>query len=140
MQHRGDFTLVHGSPREPIWEYLLSAPIARENFAYFETKYCMVGHSHVPLLFEYLDQTDSCLHNQLPTELSLQSLKGRLIINPGGVGQPRDGDPRSSYALIDIDKLTISHYRIPYDISVTQQKMSTLGLPTRLITRLNYGI
>ena len=137
---RGDFTLVHGSPREPIWEYLVSVQSATENFARFETRYCLVGHSHIPMLFEYLDQTGICEHSQLPDELSLQAARGRLIINPGGVGQPRDGDPRASYALIDSEEGIISHYRIAYDIAATQEKMTSLGLPARLATRLSYGL
>ncbi|MEE9400722.1 MAG: metallophosphoesterase, partial [Dehalococcoidia bacterium] len=65
--------------------------------------------------------------------------ENRLIINPGGVGQPRDGDPRASYAIYDSADSVIWHYRVPYEINITQQKMTEYGLPSRLITRLSYG-
>jgi len=95
---QGDFALVHGSPRQPIWEYILSVDDARDNFNYFDTKFCLVGHSHVPLIFR-CDNTGACLGARLPQEIRLGSQGFRLIINPGGVGQPRDGDPRASYAI-----------------------------------------
>ena len=66
--------------------------------------------------------------------------ENRLIINPGGVGQPRDGDPRASYAIYDDEARSISHYRIPYDIDATQARMLEYGLPNRLAARLSYGI
>ena len=133
-----DFTLVHGSPREPIWEYVLSIQTANANFAYFDTKFCLVGHSHVPLIFD-LDQDDLCQLRQLPSELLLRQEEKRLIINCGGVGQPRDRDPRASYAIFDDDQGIIYHYRVEYDISTTQQKILEAGLPPRLANRLSYG-
>lgn len=135
---QGDFTLAHGSPREPIWEYILSAQTATINFDYFDTKFCLVGHSHVPLIFD-LDRNGASLIHQLPGEFSLKQGKKRLIINCGGVGQPRDRDPRASYAIVDNDQEIIYHYRIDYDILTTQQKMQKAGLPSRLIDRLSYG-
>ena len=134
-----DFTLVHGSPREPIWEYLLSTTIARISFDYFQTRFCLVGHSHVPLVFEFMDASEDCVLHQLPLEQPLSLARNRLIINPGGVGQPRDGDPRASYALYDSDNRVVWHYRVPYDIGTTQKKMREYGLPSRLATRLSYG-
>jgi len=136
---RGDFTLVHGSPREPIWEYLLSTTSARENFACFQSQFCLVGHSHVPLIFEY-SEDGACSLSQFPAGGVLGLAENRLIINPGGVGQPRDGDPRASYAIYDSEAGTISLYRIPYNIGVTQARMVEYGLPVRLVARLNYGM
>jgi diadenosine tetraphosphatase ApaH/serine/threonine PP2A family protein phosphatase len=132
-----DFTLVHGSPREPIWEYILSTRSAQENFACFDTRFCLIGHSHAPLFFE-LDQGGLCQSRQLPGDLSLKEEK-RLIINCGSVGQPRDGDPRASYAILDTEESIIHHYRIDYNISLTQQGMREAGLPPRLIDRLSLG-
>ena len=136
--HQDDFTLAHGSPREPIWEYILSTQTAKANFAYFDTRFCLIGHSHVPLIFD-LDQANLCQLHQLPGELFLKQEENRLIINCGGVGQPRDGDPRASYAILDDEKGVIYHYRVHYDISTTQQKMVKAGLPLRLANRLSYG-
>ena len=136
--YQDDFTLAHGSPREPIWEYVVSNQTAEANFAYFDTRFCLIGHSHVPLIFD-LDQNGSCQLLQLPAELFLKQEEKRLIINCGGVGQPRDGDPRASYAILDNDQGIIYHYRVEYDISATQQKMIAAGLPSRLVNRLSYG-
>ncbi len=137
--HRSDFTLVHGSPRDPIWEYLLSTSVAKGNFACFQSQFCLVGHSHVPLVFEY-NETGACLFNEFPADTVLRLAKNRLIINPGGVGQPRDGDPRASYAIYDSEAGSITHYRIPYDIGATQERMMKYKLPMPLVARLSYGV
>jgi predicted phosphodiesterase len=133
----GDFTLVHGSPREPIWEYVLSTQAARANFDCFDSRFCLIGHSHSPLLFE-LDAKDSCRLDQLPEQLSLKT-ESRFIINCGSVGQPRDGDPRASYAVIDTEQESLRHCRVKYDFKVTQEKMLDAGLPVRLASRLSVG-
>lgn len=137
--HEGNFTLVHGSPREPIWEYVLSVDSARVNFSRFDTRFCLIGHSHIPLVFTTTEPTGECALNDLGEKLSLRTKKQRLIINPGGVGQPRDGDPRASYAIYDSKTGVLYHHRVQYDMSLTQQKMRERGLPERLATRLSYG-
>ncbi len=133
----GDFTLAHGSPREPIWEYVLSTQAAKANFGCFDSRFCLIGHSHSPLLFE-LDAKDSCRLHQLPEELSLRT-GSRFIINCGSVGQPRDGDPRASYAIIDTETETLWHHRVKYDFKVTQEKILDADLPVRLASRLSVG-
>ncbi len=135
---RGDFTLVHGSPRQPIWEYLLSVDDARDNFSYFDTNFCLVAHSHVPLIFGQ-DKGGKYFTAKIPNAIRLGYENHRLIINPGGVGQPRDGDPRASYALYDSEAQIMYHYRVNYDITVTQKKMMEHKLPLPLVLRLNYG-
>jgi len=132
------FTLVHGSPREPIWEYIISTGIARQNFNFFPSPYCLVGHSHLPLVFK--EEADSCTYSRLGANIGLVLGESRLIINPGGVGQPRDGDPRASYAIYDSDSNMIRLYRIPYDIIAIQNKMIAKGLPIRLAVRLQHGM
>jgi predicted phosphodiesterase len=136
---RDNITLVHGSPREPIWEYLLSISSARQNFTYFQSQFCLIGHSHVPLVFE-LDETGECIFIDFPTEGVLKLAEKRLIINPGSVGQPRDGDPRANYAIFDNESMSIIHYRIPYDIGATQTRMVANGLPKQLMERLSFGL
>ena len=136
---KGDFTLVHGSPRQPIWEYLKSVSIAKENFDYFQSQFCLVGHSHMPMVFKY-DENDTCSSSHFTSNIGLALGKNRLIINPGGVGQPRDGDPRASYAIYDDETGMIRLYRVPYDISLTQTKMVRHNLPMRLMARLSQGI
>jgi diadenosine tetraphosphatase ApaH/serine/threonine PP2A family protein phosphatase len=135
--HMGDFTLVHGSPREPIWEYVLSAQAAKANFRAFDFRFCLIGHSHSPLLFE-IDSRNSCRERKLPEQLSLKT-ETRFIINCGSVGQPRDGDPRASYAIIDTAQEVLWHHRVEYDFKATQEKMLDADLPTRLASRLSVG-
>lgn len=135
---KDNFTLVHGSPREPVWEYLLSTSSAKENFAYFKSQFCLVGHSHVPLVFRY-GETGACSFSQFSTDVKLVLAKSRLIINPGAVGQPRDGDPRASYAIYDSETKLVRLYRVTYDISATQARMMEHRLPMRLVSRLSYG-
>jgi predicted phosphodiesterase len=137
--NKDDFTLVHGSPREPIWEYVLSISGARENFAYFKTKFCLLAHTHVPAAFSY-DEGGACSFRQFVPEKELVPEKERLIINPGAVGQPRDGDPRASYAIYDSDKNKFWLYRVPYDITATQARMVEKKLPMRLVARLSHGV
>jgi len=135
----GDFTLVHGSPRDPIWEYLKSTDVARENFAYFKTQFCLVGHSHLPLAFSD-SESGVCSSSQFSTDIGLTLGKNRLIINPGGAGQPRDGNPRASYAIYDSEIRRVKLYRVPYDIRATQDRMVARGLPMRLVVRLSHGV
>ena len=135
----GDFTLAHGSPREPIWEYLVSIHVAKVSFKHFQTKFCLVGHSHVPLVFESLAADGDCTVHEFPIDAPLTLDGNRLIINPGGVGQPRDSDPRASYAIYDSDHKVVWHHRVPYDVASTQQRMREYGLPYGLAARLSHG-
>jgi diadenosine tetraphosphatase ApaH/serine/threonine PP2A family protein phosphatase len=135
---KDDFTLVHGSPREPTWEYILSLSAAKENFAYFKSKFCLVCHSHVPLIFK-LGKDGSCSFSHFSPGVALGLSEERLIINPGAVGQPRDGDPRASYAIYDSESNQIELRRVHYDIAATQAKMMEHRLPMRLVARLSHG-
>jgi predicted phosphodiesterase len=132
-----DFTLVHGSPRKPIWEYVLSTKTAKENLNSFFTSYCLVGHSHLTQLFEC---NDSCSYEKMFSGTVVNLGQKRLIINPGSVGQPRDNDPRTSYSIFDSAFKTITFYRVEYDIPAVQARMAKAGLPARLINRLENGV
>lgn len=134
----GNFTLAHGSPREPIREYIRSDVTARENLAYFKTSFCLVGHSHVPSVFE-CDEAGNARFGALDDNAVLMLAEKRLIINPGSVGQPRDGDPRAGYAIYDSEACLVTHYRIPYDVAATQSRMREYGLPESLVKRLGFG-
>ena len=131
--------LVHGSPRDPLWEYVMSLSVALINFDYFRSKYCLVGHSHMPLVFK-LGEDGHCINLPLSESVGVVLGKHKMIINPGGVGQPRDGDPRASYAIYDSEAKVIRLHRVPYDIKLTQQKMVKRNLPVRLISRLEKGL
>ncbi len=134
----GPFTLAHGSPRDPLWEYLFSTTLARANLAAFSTPYCLVGHTHVPLVFR---ESEGGMEVIVPGDGTVMELDGRrAILNPGGVGQPRDGDPRASGALLDTTAGTVTWRRTPYAVGVTQQAMRTAGLPQRLVDRLEQGL
>lgn len=131
------FTLVHASPRQPVWEYILDAYTAAVNFSYFDTAYCLVGHTHVPGAFE---QENNRILVRQPDYGQPQTLpESRRIINPGSVGQPRDSDPRAAYALLDPETLSWEYRRVEYPIAQTQEQMQEVGMPEKLITRLAYG-
>jgi diadenosine tetraphosphatase ApaH/serine/threonine PP2A family protein phosphatase len=133
-----EFTLAHGSPRDPLWEYLYSTGLARANLDAFETPYCLVGHTHVPLVFR---ESDGRIETIVPRDGTTIELDDRrAIVNPGGVGQPRDGDPRAAAAILDTEARTVSWRRVTYPIQATQQAMRDVGLPQRLISRLELGL
>jgi len=134
-----NFTLVHASPRDPVWEYVVSPDVAGENLPYFKSLLCLVGHTHKPAVFRYQENGD-CSLDQFPDEGGLALGQSRLMLNPGGVGQPRDGDPRASYAIYDSESRMTSLYRVAYDIATTQAKMLKYRLPAGLIARLSYGL
>ncbi|MBI2957720.1 MAG: metallophosphoesterase family protein [Chloroflexi bacterium] len=131
------FTLVHGSPRDPVWEYLSSPGQASENLAMFTTPHCLVGHTHVPVVFR-CGQDATCAKVSYD-ESSLMLGTDRVVINPGSIGQPRDGDPRASYAILDVERGVARNFRVEYDVALTQGKMLKAGLPDRLIRRLSFG-
>jgi diadenosine tetraphosphatase ApaH/serine/threonine PP2A family protein phosphatase len=137
----GDFTLSHGSPRHPIWEYIIYTSTAQTNFDFFDTPYCLAGHTHTPVVFRLQDRDGEELCEPLaPSHAKALILnEGRYIINPGSVGQPRDGDPRASYAILDTEALSVEHRRVGYPVEETQAKMMERNLPLRLVLRLGYG-
>jgi predicted phosphodiesterase len=130
--------LAHGSPRQPIWEYLLDTRTAFENFDYFETPYCFVGHSHLPVVFR-LENNKRTTDLSIPEVNSSLKMVPRTICNPGSVGQPRDRDPRAAYAVFDSDRQTWNLRRVPYAIHEVQERMRAAGLPPRHIQRLSAG-
>jgi diadenosine tetraphosphatase ApaH/serine/threonine PP2A family protein phosphatase len=135
----GDFTLAHGSPRSPIWEYLLSSAVAKVSFLHFSTLACLVGHTHVPVRFRDNPASGQCRVYASQEGEVFTLGQEREIINPGGIGQPRDGDPRAAYLLLDAEKRTFEHRRVAYDVAATQEKMRAADLPRRLIARLEFG-
>ena len=130
-------TLAHGSPRNPIWEYILSPHSAAANFAAFDTSACLIGHSHIPLIF--VQEEDGAVTTLLPEHGDRWLAKGKFIHNPGSVGQPRNYDPRASYVIYDDEENTWGFYRVPYDIEPVQDRIMALGIPARQATRLRTG-
>ncbi|MSQ14206.1 MAG: metallophosphoesterase [Dehalococcoidia bacterium] len=136
---RAPFTLVHGSLRDPVWDYFepssMSLHQMAEAFQIQKTPFCLVGQSHVPLVcverglrFGLLQEGDLLLETDT-----------RLVVNPGSVGQPRDGDPRASYLLYEAEGRRLLHRRIAYDVAAVQSKMRRVGLPEPLAARLGVG-
>jgi predicted phosphodiesterase len=131
---REDILLVHSTPKEPEeWHYLLTLWDAEMNFHCFENKYCFLGHSHYPFIIVKLTSGELVTYKERISKGQTE----RYIMNVGSVGQPRDGDPRASYAIVDDEKMEI--VRVPYDIEVVQNKMKKAGLPSLLIERLSEG-
>jgi len=131
-------TLTHGSPRHPVWEYLLDTSTALINFDYFETDFCFVGHTHLPVFYHLLDGRN-LVEVDIPKPNTGRKMTPRMIVNPGSVGQPRDRDPRAAYAIYDPDELSWDYYRVTYDIPAVQARMIAAGLPQRHIKRLTSG-
>ena len=145
-----DILITHASPREPVWEYILTPTIALENFAAFDESICFVGHTHKPAIFRWRlseafpeDGTPATVHYLQSTVGSgvhlTTSPSQRLIVNPGSVGQPRDNDARAAYALFDTEERIWRQERVAYPIELTQNQMREAGLPKRLSDRLSFG-
>jgi len=132
-----DVELVHGSHRQPIWEYVTSTATARANLALLEQPIGLHGHTHVPVA--WIDTAGDVRGRRVADgdELSLDGLPA--LINPGSVGQPRDGDPRASYLLLDPAVGRVSWHRVAYDIGAVQAAMREAGLPGSLAARLAAG-
>lgn len=135
----GPYTLAHGSPREPIWEYILDPLIAALNFPHFETPYCLVGHTHTPVIYELMNEMGETEAHSPSYRKPLQLNGRRQIINPGSVGQPRDSNPDAAYAVLEVEKGVWEHRRIPYNIHAVQSRMKKADMPERLIARLEHG-
>jgi diadenosine tetraphosphatase ApaH/serine/threonine PP2A family protein phosphatase len=133
----GDVTLVHGSPRDPIWEYVFTEPVARPSFDAFDTSWCLHGHTHYPAAW-ILDGADVSLRQPEHGEM-VRLDEGRLLVNPGSVGQPRDGDPRASAIVLDTERGTLTWLRVPYPIAEVQAAMRAARLPAMLVERLEWG-
>ena len=141
VRRDGELTAVHGSPRDPIWEYVASRSIAESNFDSFETRLCLFGHTHLPIAYRMVDGSVEAVPG-LPDDV-VDVGTDRALLNPGSVGQPRDGLPDAAYAILELDDAAgggrMSFHRVGYDIDSTQRLMQEAGLPARLVERLRYG-
>lgn len=128
----GRHRVVHGSPRDPIWEYILDEFQAAEILLELGARYCFFGHTHLPRIF-----TDS--GEEVPEESDWIELPASALINPGSVGQPRDGNPNAAFAVVDLSRPAVRFERVPYDIATTQAKIRDAGLPEVEAARLALG-
>lgn len=134
------FTVTHGSVRDPIWEYIDDRRTAYANFRHFEERICWFGHSHLPTLYieNGGDVQGGFLGAGAVVSLSPQE---RYLINPGSVGQPRDGDWRLALAVYAVENGNerVAFHRLEYDVARTQQQMKAANLPAHLYNRLELG-
>lgn len=137
-EENAPFTLVHGSPRDPVWEYLLTVEAAYANLDHFSTPGCVVGHSHLQFFFAVSERGVPPAPTPVNEPVELPAAD-RFFVNPGSIGQPRDGDPRAAYAILDWERGTVTFRRVPYDIASTQGRMMDAGLPRPLVERLSFG-
>jgi predicted phosphodiesterase len=134
----GEVSLAHGSPRDPIWEYVMNALTARINLGFFSTPWCFIGHSHMQVVFQQCARRDSVDIVVLPPGEGYE-LTERAILNPGSVGQPRDRNPRAAYALFYPEKKIWEPRRVEYDIQAVKTRILEAGLPPRHAERLAGG-
>ena len=130
--------LFHASPRDPVWEYVLSAEAAHVALELTESPLVLVGHSHVPLA---ITLQEGVLDGGLaPDGTDVPLAPGRRLLNPGSVGQPRDGDPRAAWLLLDFEAGVASFRRVAYPVERTQEEVHERGLPDALAQRLAHGL
>jgi predicted phosphodiesterase len=130
--------LYHGSARDPIWEYVLDDEGARATLELADSPIILVGHSHVAL--RIVQSEDELSGGTAPAGTELELGGVRVLLNPGSVGQPRDGDPRAAYLVLDLDAQRASFHRVEYDVERTQREMREAGLPEMLAARLELGL
>ncbi len=132
--------LVHGSHREPLWEYVTSQSIARANLAVLApgTSIGLHGHTHVPVAFVEEDGGLAVVRGRPGTVLELAGR--RALVNPGSVGQPRDGDADASYLIWEPEGQRVTWHRVPYDVAGVQRAVRDAGLPSSLAARLAVGL
>jgi predicted phosphodiesterase len=136
---RRDPALYHASPRDPVWEYVLWADQAEENLAAQAARVSLIGHSHVALYFVAPDEDADVRGAQGEAGSSLEVGEGRWLINPGSVGQPRDGDPRAAWMELDTEAWTVTYRRNGYEIERAAEAIAEAGLPEHLAARLFVG-
>jgi diadenosine tetraphosphatase ApaH/serine/threonine PP2A family protein phosphatase len=137
----GELTAVHGSPRDPVWEYITGPGVAAANFDAYETRLCLFGHTHLPVVYRSVDGGVEATPGLPGTASPLGG--DRALLNPGSVGQPRDGLRDAAYGILTLNGMpgedSFEFRRVRYDIERTQRLMREAGLPGRLAERLSYG-
>lgn len=134
----GPVALFHASPRDPIWEYVITGEQARAALDECPARIVMIGHTHLAGAWR-LGEDGRLDGGLVRGEETLSLETGRWLINPGSVGQPRDLDPRASWAILDMDALTLRFRRTPYDVPGAQNAIQAAGLPADLGARLAEG-
>jgi predicted phosphodiesterase len=134
----GEVGLYHASPRDPVWEYVLSALLAELCLDAMPERVGLIGHSHVALAFvRHEGELATGEPRREGTQLNVSS--GEWLLNPGSVGQPRDGDPRAAWLLLDLDDGSVAYRRTSYDVAGAASAIRAARLPASLAERLEYG-
>jgi predicted phosphodiesterase len=129
--------LFHGSARDPVWEYVITSEAALATLLLTEEQLVLVGHSHAAL---HVALRGTELEGAASPDGTVLGLgEARWVLNPGSVGQPRDGDPHAAYLVLDLAAGAASFRRVPYDVERTQAEMRAAGLPEPLAARLELG-
>lgn len=136
---RHEIGLYHGSPRDPVWEYVVSDALAELALDAQAERVAAVGHSHVALVFRRAEGESAVGAARGDGAEATLSPGDRWLLNPGSVGQPRDGDPRAAWLLLDLDAGTAHWHRTPYDVAGAQAAINDAGLPSPLAERLAVG-
>jgi diadenosine tetraphosphatase ApaH/serine/threonine PP2A family protein phosphatase len=138
---RAEVALFHASPRDPVWEYVLSIEQATDCLKLQPKRIALIGHSHVALYFSGPDSNGNgdVRGVQALDGASLDFGEDRWLVNPGSVGQPRDGDPRAAWLELDTDGWTANYHRVEYDIELAAKAITDAGLPKHLGDRLYVG-
>jgi predicted phosphodiesterase len=138
---RDSIGLFHASPRDPVWEYVLSGEQAEASMDANPQPIGLIGHSHVALFFNRSSaEGEGEVRGAEAGDRTLLDLNaGEWLINPGSVGQPRDGDPRAAWLELDTEQMTATFHRVPYEIERAAKPIAEAGLPSRLATRLYTG-
>lgn len=134
-----NITLVHGSPRDPVWGYITDGEEAKNSLNLITTPICFMGHTHIPIIYRKPWDDYRMLEEWPRVNSDLSLTLDQMFINPGSVGQPRDEDPRAAYVMIDTDSMTFTFRRAQYDVAATQKLMRNYKFPNRLIRRLRFG-
>jgi len=138
---RAGFGLFHASPRDPVWEYVLSIEQAEAGLNAQKERICLIGHSHISLFFTRpASNRPTYAHGAQAGDGALLDIdSGEWLINPGSVGQPRDSDPRAAWLELDDEEWTARFHRVPYDIEAAAAAIRAAGLPPSLADRLGAG-
>ena len=136
-----EVALYHASPRDHVWEYVLWPEQAGECIQRQAKRIALIGHSHIALCFRAADDgdVDATEGAQVSAGTKLDVAEGRWLLNPGSVGQPRDGDPRAAWLELDTDAWTATYHRVDYEIERAAESIAAAGLPEHLGKRLFVG-
>ncbi len=131
--------LSHASPRDPIWEYVIDTGVAEENIEFQPERVGMIGHSHIALFFTRPDEMSRISAAQAPAGTDLNLARGEWLVNPGSVGQPRDGDPRAAWLSLDTESMKVGFRRTEYPVEIAAEAIREAALPPTLAERLFAG-